>query len=123
MVEVIKNGSVPEDDATNAPLFYGGPVSRQPLVAGGKSQNFNFSLVNFYDGAKNKYHSHTSDQILFVTKGDGIVASESEEIGISEGDTAFIPAGEKHWHGAQDGKDFSHISLTGADSETTQYDD
>ena len=52
MVEVIKNGSVPEDDATNAPLFYGGPVSRQPLVAGGKSQNFNFSLVNFYDGAK-----------------------------------------------------------------------
>ena len=122
-MEVIKNGSVPEDDATNAPLFYGGPVSRQPLVAGGKSANFNFSLVNFYDGAKNKFHSHTSDQILFVTKGDGIVASDSEEVGISEGDTAFIPAGEKHWHGAADGQDFSHISLTGAGSQTTQYDD
>ncbi|CAI8032938.1 hypothetical protein GBAR_LOCUS18584 [Geodia barretti] len=88
-----------------------------------KSANFNFSLVNFYAGAKNKFHSHTSDQILFVTKGEGIVASEAEEVGISTGDTAFIPAGEKHWHGAADGQDFTHISLTGADSETTQYDD
>ena len=121
-MEVIKNGSVPEEDATNAPLFYGGPVSRQPLVGAGKSGFFNFSLVNFFDGAKNKFHSHTTDQILFVTSGEGIVASESEEITITDGDTAFIPAGEKHWHGAADGHDFTHISLTGTDSQTTQYD-
>ena len=121
-MEVIKNGSVPEEDATNAPLFYGGPVSRQPLVGAAKSGFFNFGLVNFFDGAKNKFHSHSTDQVLFVTSGQGIVASESEEITITQGDTAFIPAGEKHWHGASDGHDFSHISLTGTNSATTQYD-
>ncbi len=121
-MEVIKSGSVPEEDATSAPLFYGGPVSRQPIV-GAQSGFFNFAQVNFYDGAKNKFHSHTTDQILFVTGGAGIVASEDEEIEICEGDTAFIPAGEKHWHGAADGQDFSHISLTGTGSVTTQYDD
>ena len=89
-MEVIKNGSVPEEDATNAPLFYGGAVSRQPIVGGGKSSYYNFSQVNFAAGAKNKFHTHTSDQILFVTKGVGIVANESEEIEISEGDTALI---------------------------------
>ena len=122
-MEVVKNGSVPEEDATNAPLFYGGPVSRQPIVSAAKSDYFNFSQVNFYAGAKNKFHSHTSDQILFVLSGVGYVASESEQIEITEGDTAFIPAGEKHWHGAADGHDFSHISLTGSGSETTQHED
>ncbi len=122
-MEVIRNGSVPEEDATNAPLFYGGPVSRQPLVGPGRSGDFNFNLVNFYDGAKNKFHSHTTDQILFVTKGTGIVATEEEEINVTEGDTAFIPSGEKHWHGAADGHDFTHISLTGTSSQTAQLED
>ena len=121
-MEVIKNGSVPEEDATNAPLFYGGPVSRQPIV-GAQSEYFNFAQVNFYAGAKNKFHSHTTDQVLFVTGGVGIVATEDEEETLREGDTAFIPAGEKHWHGAADDEDFSHISLTGTGSVTTQYDD
>ena len=122
-MEVIRNGSVPEQDATDAPLFYGGPVSRQPIVGPDKSKDYNFSQVNFYDGAKNKFHAHTSDQVLFVLSGVGYVASESEQIEIREGDTAFIPAGEAHWHGAADGHDFSHISLTGAGSETTQLED
>ena len=65
-------------------------------------------------GAKNKFHAHTTDQVLFVISGEGYVASESEEVRIAEGDTAFIPAGEKHWHGAADGHDFTHIALTGA---------
>ena len=121
-MHVIKNNSVPEEDATSAPLFYGGPVSRQPIV-GAESNFFSFAQVNFYAGAKNKYHAHSTDQILFVTSGTGIVASEEEEITITDGDTAFIPAGEKHWHGAADGHDFSHISLTGTGSETTQFDD
>ena len=121
-MEVVRKGSVPEEDATSAPIFYGGNVSRQPLVGADKSDYYNFGLVNFYGGAKNKFHSHTTDQILFVVSGEGYVASESEEVRIAEGDTAFIPAGEKHWHGAADGHDFTHISLTGAGSETKVYD-
>ena len=53
-----------------------------------------------------------------VLHGVGIVANKQEEIQMQEGDTAFIPAGEVHWHGAADGNDFFHISLTRPDSQT-----
>ena len=121
-MEVIKNGSVPEEDASNAPLFYGGKVTRQPIVGGDKTKFYNFSMVNFAAGSKNKFHTHTSDQILYATDGKGYVASETEQIEMGPGDTAFIPAGEKHWHGATDGSAFSHISLTTPDSTTEMFD-
>ena len=96
-------------------------MTRQPLVGAGKTDQYNFSIVSFYGGAKNHFHTHTSDQILFGTSGIGIVANESEEIQLQPGDTAFIPAGEKHWHGAADGEDFSHVSLTRPDSQTEMF--
>ena len=84
-MEVMKNGSVPEEDATRSPIFYGGKVSRQPIVGPERSTSYNFGQVNFSAGAKNKFHTHTSDQILFVTGGRGYVASESEQIEIAPG--------------------------------------
>ena len=120
-MDVVRKNDVTPDDASNAPLFYGGKVTRQPLVGSPKTDQYNFSLVSFYGGAKNHFHTHTSDQILFATHGVGIVANESEEIEMNAGDTAFIPAGEKHWHGASDGHDFFHISLTQPDSETEMF--
>ena len=120
-MDVVRKDDVTPDDASNAPLFYGGKVTRQPLVGSPKTDQYNFSIVSFYDGAKNHFHTHTSDQILFATHGVGIVANESQEIEMAAGDTAFIPAGEKHWHGASDGQDFFHISLTRPDSETEMF--
>ena len=120
-MDVVRKDDVTPDDASNAPLFYGGKVTRQPLVGAPKTDQYNFSLVSFYGGAKNHFHTHTSDQILFATHGVGIVANESEEIEMNAGDTAFIPAGDKHWHGASDGHDFFHISLTRPDSETEMF--
>ncbi|MDP6072573.1 MAG: cupin domain-containing protein [SAR202 cluster bacterium] len=120
-MEVIKNGSVPEEDASNAPIFYGGEVTRQPIVGGDKTESYNFGMVSFAAGAKNHFHTHTSDQILYATGGRGYVASETEQIEMEPGDTAFIPAGEKHWHGATDDSAFSHISLTRPDSTTEVF--
>ena len=120
-MRVIRQSDVPKEDATNAPLFYGGEVSRQPIISGGASTYYNFSIVNFAAGAKNHFHTHTSDQILFVTGGRGYVATESEQLEITEGDAAFIPAGEKHWRGATDDSDFSHISLTAPGSQTEVF--
>ena len=120
-MDVVRKDDVTPDDASNAPLFYGGKVTRQPLVGSPKTDQYNFSLVSFYGGAKNHFHTHTSDQILFATHGVGIVANESEEIEMNAGAPAFLPAGEKHWHGASDGHDFFHISLTRPDSETEMF--
>ena len=120
-MEVVRQSDVNPEDASNAPLFYGGKVTRQPLIGGSRTDQFNFSLVSFYGGAKNHFHTHTSDQILYATHGEGIVANESEEVVMKAGDTAFIPAGEKHWHGASDDHDFFHISLTRPDSQTEMF--
>ena len=120
-MEVVRQNGVNPEDASSAPLFYGGKVTRQPLIGGSRTDQFNFSLVSFYGGAKNHFHTHTSDQILFATHGEGIVANESEEVVMKAGDTAFIPAGEKHWHGASEDHDFFHISLTRPDSQTEMF--
>ena len=121
-MEVIRNGDVERQDATKAPIFFGGEVFRQPLVAGGVSKHFNFSIVGFAAGARNKFHTHTRDQILFVTEGTGVVATEEQEVVVHVGDTILIRGGEKHWDGATADSDFAHISLTTPDSKTEIYD-
>ena len=118
-MRVIRKGEAPKQDATQAPIFVGGKVYRQPLVGNDISNHFVFNIVGFAAGARNRLHSHSSDQILFVTEGRGIVATEEEEVEIQEGDTALIPAGEKHWHGATPESDFAHIAVMAADNQTT----
>ena len=60
----------------------------------------------------NIFHVHDFDQVLYVTKGEGIIATEKEEIRITPGDFVVIPAGEKHWHGATPESDFAHIAIS-----------
>jgi quercetin dioxygenase-like cupin family protein len=73
-MKVIKPNEVPQESA-DSPLFTGGPVTRQPLVTPDMGNDFNINIVNFGAGARNKMHIHTSDQVLFVTAGKGIIAS------------------------------------------------
>ena len=121
-MKVIRKGTAPTEDATNAPLFEGGRVTRQPLFGPSATEYFNFSLVSFAAGARNKFHTHTSDQVLFVTEGTGFVASRSERVEVSEGDAVLVPSGEEHWHGATPDSGFTHISLQAAGSTTTQIE-
>jgi len=67
---------------------------------------------------RNKLHRHTHEQILFVTKGRGIVATVYDEHVVEPGDIAFIPAGEMHWHGATDESEFEHLYLVPLRNET-----
>ena len=101
-MHVVKKDQNPGEDRSDAPIFYGGKVTGQAIIGGGTSKNFNFNKVTFAAGAKNHFHTHTSDQILFVTDGRGYVATESEKIEIADGDAAFIPAGEKHLRRLED---------------------
>jgi len=117
-MKVIKTNEVPKIDATDSPIFYGGKVTRQGLIDNKNSKFFNFAVVNFSAGAKNKFHIHSSDQILYVTSGKGIVADAKKENVVTQGTTIHIPAGEKHWHGATDDSSFSHITITAVGSTT-----
>ncbi|MBU6423977.1 MAG: cupin domain-containing protein [Chloroflexi bacterium] len=78
--------------------------------------------VHFRAGARNEPHTHTSDQVLVITEGTGIVAAGADEHEVHVGDVAFIPAGEVHWHGAKAGNDMTHLAINGGVSETEIVD-
>jgi 4-carboxymuconolactone decarboxylase len=121
-MKVHKPDEIPAEPV-NAPLFTGGPVTRQTLLTPEASNYFNLGIVNFSPGARNKMHTHSSDQVLFVTAGKGIIATETERQIITPGDVVHIPSEEKHWHGATPDSAFSHIALTAKGSTTTQVEE
>ena len=104
------------DTATPIAGWTGGLVSRtrQTVIGDGQSDNFRSSVVNFRVGATTGWHVHDCDQILVVTAGKGLVATESEQREITVGDIVHIKAGERHWHGASADSPMSHITVTTA---------
>ncbi len=117
-MKVVKTSQVPKEPATSA--LFTGEVSRQVVFQPDDSQSFNFGIVSFSAGSRNKFHKHTSDQLLIVTEGTGTVATDNEEQTITVGDVALIPAGENHWHGAPGSTPMAHIAITQKGSQTTQ---
>jgi 4-carboxymuconolactone decarboxylase len=104
------------------PLFTG-PVTIQNIIGPEVSNNFFISQVNFERGVRNKFHIHDTEQILIVTEGKGIVATDKKKIVVSAGDIVHIPAGEKHWHGATKDTTFSHLYVMTPETKTTQLED
>ncbi len=111
-------------EKTKAPmtggLMTGTQVWRQAILNPDDSTNFNFAIVAFDAGSRDKFHKHSGDQILIVTEGTGIVANDTESLTVTEGDVIVIPAGENHWHGAPDATSMAHITVTVKGSETEQ---
>ncbi len=120
-MKVVKVSNVPKTPRVS-PIFTG-PVSMQELVGKDLSKRFLIQQVNFEKSVRNKFHTHTIEQVLIVTEGKGIVATEHEKVTVVPGDVIFIAAGEKHWHGAAEGFTFSHIYVMSPDSETTQVEE
>jgi quercetin dioxygenase-like cupin family protein len=116
-MRVLKIRDLPEEPmsgATPVSGWTGGPVSRtrQKVIGDGDSENFRSNVVNFREGATTGWHTHDCDQILVVTSGAGIVATEAGEREITVGDIVHIKAGERHWHGATAKSKMSHITVT-----------
>jgi quercetin dioxygenase-like cupin family protein len=118
-MKVVKINEV-KKDPIRTPLFTGSDVTRQVLLP--DSKEFNVNVVNFGKGVRNKFHTHDSEQILIVTSGKGIIATETEQKVIAVGDIVIIPAGEKHWHGATENSVFSHIFVSRLGSQATQLE-
>jgi len=119
-MKVVKMSEL-EKEPQQSPLFTG-PVTMQTVVGTELSQRFMIRQVNFALGVRNKFHSHSIEQVLIVTKGKGIVATEKEEVTVGPGDVVFIAAGEKHWHGATKDSTFSHIYVMAPEQKTTQLE-
>ena len=107
-MKVVRINDIEAQETTDK--IFRGNVSIQRII--GKSEDeLRVIIVNFSPGGVNVFHTHTFDQILYVTEGTGIVATDNEEITVTPGTIIFIPAGERHWHGATKDTTFSHIAI------------
>lgn len=108
-MKVVRTTDSREAPATS-PLFIGIAHSR-PLIDAATSPAVTVTMVRFSDGGRNKPHTHSADQILYIADGHGIVASATTEHEVHAGDIVHVPAGEVHWHGAVPGGNMAHLSI------------
>ena len=118
-MKIIRLKNVPKESITSA--LFTGPVVRQSPVTDKDSQ-YSIDYIHFSKGVRNKFHTHSNDQVLIVTKGKAIVATENEKVELNEGDIVIAPAGEKHWHGATGDSEMTHISITAGHTQLTQLE-
>lgn len=117
-MKIVKMNEVSKEPNSGA-LFTGADVTRQILVP--DSKEFNLNIVNFGKGVRNKLHAHNGEQILIVTAGKGIVATEKEERVVTPG-TSSSSQREKHWHGATKDSEFSHIYVSRSGNKVIQFE-
>jgi len=99
-----------EAPRADAPIFTG-EVHARTLVDRAQTGEVRVGLVSFAAGGRNVFHTHTFDQVLYITSGEGIVASETAEHVVHAGDVVVIPAGERHWHGATPTTAMAHLAI------------
>ena len=100
-----------ETNETNDQIVGKGPVLRKELIATKDTGGFGALLVTFPPGSRLHFHTHTYEQILYVTEGKGIVATRTQEFTLTPGTIVYIAPGEVHWHGATKDSSFSHICI------------
>ena len=99
------SGKGPED-------YFTGTVRIDPLFEAAEPGRVLGASVTFEPGARTAWHTHPLGQTLIVTAGCGWAqrwGGAREEI--RPGDVVWIPAGEKHWHGATGTTAMTHLAV------------
>ena len=76
----------------------------------------------FEAGARNAtWHMHTAGQLVFAEAGRGRLQIQGQPIKeLAVGESAFIPGGTYHWHGAAPNERFTMMFITMGQSKTSQ---
>jgi quercetin dioxygenase-like cupin family protein len=90
-------------------LFVGN-VRAQPLHG---NEHFRVQEVAFAPGGRTTWHTHSFHQVLVITDGSGVVATDDEERHVQPGDVLHIAPGTRHWHGADADSPMAHLSING----------
>jgi quercetin dioxygenase-like cupin family protein len=84
-----------------------------PYVTMPATDGVTINTVVFTPGARTHWHAHERGQILQVLAGRGRIQSEGGEVEVLRaGDTVWVPAGERHWHGAADDSFLTHTAIS-----------
>jgi 4-carboxymuconolactone decarboxylase len=109
-IRITRSGSQPSRQglAEN----FTGSVRVDPLFQANAPARASGSLVTFEPGARSAWHTHPLGQVLIVTAGTGRVQRWGDPVDeIRKGDVAWIPPGQKHWHGAAPNSSMAHIAI------------
>jgi quercetin dioxygenase-like cupin family protein len=109
-MEIKRNGTQP---SKKGPVeWFTGTVRIDPLMEPCPPARAIGIKVTFEPGARTLWHSHPFGQTLIVTDGCGLAQCWGSPVEtIRPGDVIWIPAGEKHWHGATPTTAMVHIAI------------
>lgn len=110
MVEISKIDRAQASRQVNPQMFIGHAYG-QSLVDESSAPMQRVAAITFESGARNRWHTHTSEQVLVVIDGQGIIADRHGEHAITVGDVVVVGPGERHWHGASPGMSMTHLSI------------
>lgn len=109
-VQVTRAGSQPS--VAGPADYFTGRVRVDAPFQGSGAARVGGATVTFEPGARTTWHTHPLGQTLIVTAGVGRVQHWDGPVQeIRQGDTVWIPPGVKHWHGAGESTDMSHIAI------------
>lgn len=88
-----------------------GDVYADPVLP--TTDGVTINTVTFTPGARTYWHSHEGGQILQIIAGRGFVCSEGgPAVEVRAGDTVWVPAGERHWHGGSPESLLAHTAIS-----------
>ena len=77
-----------------------------------EAEGIRVSSRGFEAGARTHWHTH-SEQLLFVKEGRLRYQVEGQPVGeVGPNETAHLPRGVRHWHGAVPDEPLTHVSVT-----------
>jgi 4-carboxymuconolactone decarboxylase len=92
--------------------YFTGSVQIHSRYQGDAPARVGGAFVTFEPGARTAWHTHPLGQTLIVMSGKGWTQTEGgPRQEINEGDVVWIPAGEKHWHGATATEAMTHFAV------------
>lgn len=90
-----------------------GTVLQDEVVTPTAPSRLRVSRVSFTPGGRTNWHTHPVGQFLYCLSGAGRLQQEGQPVlELMPGDTAFIPAGARHWHGSAPGHLFCHLAMS-----------
>lgn len=109
-MDITRIGTTPS--AAGPADWFTGTVRVDHLFPAHEPARASGGAVTFEPGARTAWHTHPLGQTLIVTTGCGRVQTWGGAIReIRPGDVVWIPAGEKHWHGAAPSTAMTHIAI------------
>jgi quercetin dioxygenase-like cupin family protein len=109
-MQITRSGT--QASAKGSSDYFTGAVRTDSRFQGTGAARVGGAFVTFEPGARTAWHTHPLGQTLIVTAGCGwiqVVGEPKEDI--RPGDIVWIPAGEKHWHGATASTAVTHIAI------------